>query len=624
MNTTAIRAAAHLTAQTRGRIAALSTALATQAANAEERLADASAWVRMWTPGVLLQWLWRHRLIAAALLALSALILGAARAWADPGTGATALNEGNPLISWMGIKDSDGVPIAKYTLSIDEGGLTKPHIAAFAAIDSAIYEIYLCYVATALWLIKKVLGFEWLGLFTKPFETIGGGIESAMDKFGLAPTALAVLAIIVACSTLIGKVAKAASNIAMGLLMVGLAATIFANPLAELIGPNGLLAKGRDTGMEISTSVSGGTGANVDNMIAQSADRFVRSPTQTINYGMVSDSISRKCKEAFTEGMKKGRGDELKDDMKNCDKDHGKDMHKRAMANPVSIFVSLSMFQMLGAFLIAFACYFAWHVVRAAVQAMLFAALAPPAFAFGIIPGGPQMFAFKTVLDCAMAYIAMIIYTAAFGAYNVVLDNVYRSTGNPIEAVFLTALVLAIAFAFFSPLRRMFDQQRDKIAAKFSSGSSAGSSANRLSKVADMMRIKQEIGDQFGWGKNRGSHRDPGRVDTQTGEGPVGPPLVGHHFEVSNPDIPPSAGPDPSSTPPPVGGNSSSPGSPAPQSAPAAPTRTYDGEVISRKRTHDRLAQAIQLQRSMRGGASSSPAGGPGGGMVRHSLSEAA
>lgn len=609
------------------RMVGIADAATGRAAAIGDRLLTYSLWVRAWTPWELVRWCWRHRLVTAALLAAAALILGAARVWADPGTGASALNEGNPMISWMGIKDSYGVSVSKYTLSIDEGGLSKPHIAAFAAIDSAIFEIYLCFVATALWLIKKVLGFGWLDLFTKPFETIGGGIEQAMNEYGLLATSLAVLAIIVVLSSLFGRLAKAASSIAMGLLMIGLAASIFASPLSDLVGSNGLLAQGRDTGMGIATSVSGGRGVKVDDMVAQSADRFLRSPTQMINYGMVSDSISRKCQQAFSDGINNGRGDKLKDDMKNCDKDKGKDLHKKAMANPVSIFVSLMMFQSLGAWLIAFACYFAWHVMRSAVQAMLFAALAPPAFAFGVIPGGPQMFAFKTVLDCAMAYAAMIIYTAAFGGYNVVLDNVFRSTSNPIEAIFLTGLVLAMAFAFFSPLRRMFDQQRDKLAAKFSSGASGGQSASRLSKVADMVRIKQELGDQFGWnqGGRDGSQWAPGRVDTAADSGGTGGADMTQHAEAlerfTDAFGPKEEGGAPAWVPTVAPNN-------APQSS-RRPAPSHEGEVISRRQNRDRLAQAMKLQRSMSGGGGPGPTGGGGGGtaaasVTRHALSEAA
>ncbi|OKH76750.1 hypothetical protein EB73_02340 [Mycobacterium sp. SWH-M3] len=491
-----------------------------------ETLQRAAAWVRVWSPAVLLRWCWRHKRITVLAAVGLLLVLGAAAAWADPGTGTENSNDGgNFLISWMGIKDSDGVPVAKYSLTLNEGGWNDPISTAFAKISSIFYEIYLCITTIALWLIKFVLEFEWLRLFTVPFQTIGRGVTETMDRFGLAATALAILAIVVVVTALLGKTAKAFSNIAMGMLMIGIAATIFANPLAELVGPDGLLAKGRDTGLEIATSVSDGTmsrqgdGANIDAMVSRLADRFLRSPTQMMNFGQVSDSVSRKCREAWSKGINNEHGDKLKDDIKGCDTVKGAQMHQKSMGNPAAILVPLNICGLLALLLVAFACYFVWHVVKAAVQAMLYASLAPPAFAIGVIPGGPQMFAWKTILDCAMAYAAMVIYTAAFGAYNVILDQVFKDSPNAVKSMFLTALVLAFGFAVFGPLRRMFDRQRDTMAAKLSGGGSAGRSGRgMLHNIADFSRAKSEIGQQFGWnqGGRGGKGRGPSSVDSES------------------------------------------------------------------------------------------------------------
>ena len=51
------------------------------------------------------------------------------------------------------------------------------------------------------------------------------------------------------------------------------------------------------------------------------ADRFLRKPTQMINFGEVSDSVSRECKKAWSKGIKEGHGDTLKDDIAGCSKD---------------------------------------------------------------------------------------------------------------------------------------------------------------------------------------------------------------------------------------------------------------------------------------------------------------
>jgi hypothetical protein len=572
-----------------------------------------------------LRWCWRHRLITAVIaVGLGLLIIGAARAWADPGTGGSA-DAGNVLISWMGIKDSDGVPVAKYTLTLNEGGWDDPASTMFAKVASIAYEIYLCVTATALWLIKFVLSFEWMSLFTVPFQTIGRGVDSAMDRFGLAATALAVLAIVVVCTVLAGRTAKAFSNIAMGMLMIGVAATIFANPLGELVGPDGLLAKGRDTGLEIATSVSDGAmskhgdGANVDQMVSRLADRFLRSPTQMINFGAVADSISRKCREAWSKGINNERGDKLKDDIKGCDSEKGEAMHQKSMGNPAAILVPLNICGFLALFLV-------WHVVKAAVQAMLFAALAPPAFAIGVIPGGPQTFAWKTVLDCATAYAAMVIYTAAFGAYNVILDQVFKESTNAIQSIFMTALVLAFGFAVFGPLRRMFDRQRDTMAAKLG-GSAMGGRGGRglLHKTADLSRIRQEIGDQFGWGRGgRGARRDPGRIETETDSssssggggggdgGPSDPVSVGD----------PAAG-APSTTGHGAAGSGTSDAEAAPDTGGRrAPEPEPAGAPTDSSRTRDTLDTAIRLYRASRGDIAGAASGGAGSG--RHALSEAA
>jgi len=490
-----------------------------------EALASASAWVRAWSPAVLLRWCWRHKMITALAAAALLLVLGAAVALADDGKGTANSDGGDVLISWMGIKDSDGTPVAKYNLTLNEGGWNDAISAIFAKIASISYEIYLVITTTALWLIKFVLEFKWLNLFTVPFQTIGNGVNHAMDRFGLAATALAILAIVVVCTALAGRTAKAFSNVAMGMLMIGVAATIFANPISELVGPDGLLAKGRDTGLEIATSVSdghmskSGDGANVDAMVSRLADRFLRKPTQMINFGEVSDSVSKACREAWSNGIKKEHGDKLKDDIKGCDTVKGKAMHQKSMGNPAAILVPLQICGLLALFLVAFACYFVWHVVKAAVQAMLFAALAPPAFAIGVIPGGAQMFAWKTVLDMFMAYAAMVIYTAAFGAYNVILDQVFKDSSNAIQSMFMTALVLAFGFAVFGPLRRMFDRQRDTMAAKLAGGAGRSGRSGRglLHNIADFSRARSEIADQFGWNRGgRDGGRAPSSVDSES------------------------------------------------------------------------------------------------------------
>ena len=96
-------------------------------------------------------------------------------------------------------------------------------------------------------------------------------------------------------------------------------------------------------------------------------------------------------------------------------------MHAKTMDSPPASLASLVMVSLLGGDADRFQLFFrlARHPHRGACAALR--RPGPPAFAIGgVIPGGPRLFAWKTVLDCLMAYAAMIIYVAAFGAYNAI------------------------------------------------------------------------------------------------------------------------------------------------------------------------------------------------------------
>ncbi len=606
----------------------LSTPRHRWARGAGSTLLDISAWIHTWTPAVLGRWIWRHRRLTMPAIAQAVLsLLMIAVASADPGTGASAGSEGSALSAWTGIKDSEGVPVAKYTLSLNEGGWSSPGIAVIAWLDSAIYEVYVFLISLSLWIIKFAIEFGWMDIFVEPFRVIAAGISNAMKSYGLAAMALAALAIVVVFTFLAQKTAKAYSQVAMGLLMVAVAATIFANPLADLVGSDGLLAQGRDTGLQVAATVSGGSlstagdGANIEPVIATLADRFLRAPTQLMNYGTVTDSISRKCKEAFSKGVENGRGDKLKDDMKGCDDVKGDELHKKAMGNPGSILAALPVFYFLGLFLIAFAFYFTWHLVRAAVQAMFFAILAPPAFAVGVIPGGPQTFAWKTVLDCAMAYLAMILFTAAFGGYNAILDTVFaRSGGNPIKAMVLVAIVLAFGFAFFSPLRRMFDRSRDSIAAKI--GGAPANAGRFGSRAKGMVRAAALAGAVRGSGRvdtnpppPSGSPAPAPGAGQTSSQGPADP-------AASTADAGDAGGADGGGSGGVAADTQGDQGAPASAPAPAPAEAATDAQRSARNsaQMRDVLATAIKLSQSSRATAGS----GGTNSVQRHSMSESA
>ena len=77
-----------------------------------------------------------------------------------------------------------------------------------------------------------------------------------------------------------------------------------------------------------------------------------------INFGEVSDSVSRTCRHAWSRGIKAGHVDALKDDIEGCDATKGPAMHQKSMGSPAAVLVPLSICGLLSVILVAFACYF--------------------------------------------------------------------------------------------------------------------------------------------------------------------------------------------------------------------------------------------------------------------------
>jgi hypothetical protein len=515
-------------------------------------------------------WLWLC--LAATVLGVAA-VAGAPVAAADDGTGAGTDLKGEPLIAWMGIKDSHGAPVAQYTLSLNHGSFSDPVAKVFAEIDGVLYESFLIVATTALWLIKKVMSFDWLNIFAVPFTKLSHAVDAALAQTGLATAALAVLGIVAGLAMLSGKVAKGASQIGMGLLIVALAATVFAHPMARLTGPNGWLANGRDDGLRLASMMAGDrpseatAEANVDNMVALLADRFIRIPTQLINYGRVSDSVSRECADAFSRSITDGRGDKAKDDLGNCDKRVGKKMHDHAMANPASILVGLNLTCLIAVFLIAFAGYFGWKILRCAMHAMMYAAMTAPAMAIGVIPGGLQSFAWKTAIDLALSYLAMVFYAAFLGGYIVVLKQIYDGHDQTAAPLFITALALVLGIAAIGPVQKVLERQRDTWATKLGQTPAHASSggAHLLTKAL----AAKEAADTLG--KLGRLLRRPKRItETPAADATASQDRPAREVPVeAGPSEPPPS--DPGGGPPPQGPTGGRPTPPPPSSAHAKP-----------------------------------------------------
>ena len=236
----------------------------------------------------------RTRLILG-LAALAALVvLPAGLAIADPGDGAA-----NSWVSPFQTKDSQGIPMSSYRLSIDEGGVTNPKNMFAATFLQFAWELYQIYVGTALWLFDYALQFQMLQTLRGPAAAIAGALQETIGQIGVIPALTVVAFGICAVWIQTGKAASGLAGLFIALLMGSLLTTAAVRPMEVIAGDSGLIMGSRDLGVGLSSQiVSGGESDSTDATELQSrssaklVDVFIRTPHQLINYG-ASDLVDK-------------------------------------------------------------------------------------------------------------------------------------------------------------------------------------------------------------------------------------------------------------------------------------------------------------------------------------------
>lgn len=160
------------------------------------------------------------------------------------------------LASWINVTDSHGVPVGAYGLSLDNGSLTNP-TASPSLITHWLYGDLPDHHRLALWLVDNVLSFEWLDVLAKPLNDLGPATATAIALHPFLIVAVGTIAaVIIALNMVRGRVSKAGAQIGTAAVLALLAVTLANKPLAELIGSGGLLAQGRDIGIQLATALS--------------------------------------------------------------------------------------------------------------------------------------------------------------------------------------------------------------------------------------------------------------------------------------------------------------------------------------------------------------------------------
>ncbi|OKH79724.1 hypothetical protein EB73_34735 [Mycobacterium sp. SWH-M3] len=425
--------------------------------------------------GLILRWIhsgsrWRVRIVYGLLIWQMAgifLLVIAGPAFADP-TGAQPSGGDKPnpadtsMFGWIDVKDSSDIPVSQYFIAVDQGNAfsvipgvnnDKKANIALAPILELEYGLVKITCQIALWIIGYGLSFKWMNFIATPFQKLGDATESLTNNTAILVLALTLAGGVAAFAVVRGRHSKAAYQVGSALVITALMGSVFAQPVAQLLGEDGYLSKARDVGISISSGITEGTGnspagsaANINKLQTSLADGFLRTPTQLLNFNANVDKNG--CKDVWNSGIRKGDRDKLKDAIEKCG-GSGKKMKYAADHLTGDRLASAAAIEILAGILLVFGCYLIGKIVLATIIALTNAILLPVVGTLGVVAGGLQGMAFKCLCNIGLALIKLPLTVVYAGAYASLLGSMLKVDGNPVQILLLATILLVIAVVAF-------------------------------------------------------------------------------------------------------------------------------------------------------------------------------
>jgi hypothetical protein len=327
----------------------------------------------------------RRGVTVAAAVPLLVLLTGSA-AWA----GGRRLGSTPSALSWIQLRDTHGVSVWCYEMSIDRGGVTSPGKLIWSYQIDFFWQVYRSGVVVAIWLIDWVLSFDWLARLATPALAMSRNLHAMVGRFGLGPVLLTAAATAAVVWMARGKWALGIVELFTSLLIASLAMGMLANPVGSVVGNRGVIMQSRDFGMRVAgvLAADGSRVLDADQLRAHTTgmlvDTFIRMPSQLLNFGQVLDG--GKCAKPYDAAVRAGpygTGSAIRDAVGRCDPALG-----AVAANPGSgQAISGLIISPAALFVLLFAILLAGSVFLAAVYALYQALRAVVTLVTGLLPG---------------------------------------------------------------------------------------------------------------------------------------------------------------------------------------------------------------------------------------------
>jgi len=418
---------------------------------------------------------WRRLLTVLGTVA-GVMIGGAVPAWAT--------SETPPALSWMVLKDSKGINVWSYEMSLNTGGVTSPGKFVWSFLVALVWQGYRAIVVFAIWLINWVLGFSWLDWVSTPVIALSKSITSLVHTFGLAPTFLTIMAATAAVHIFRGRWTLGAFDLVVGCAIAALAVGGLSNPVGLVTGQSGYIMQSRDLGLELSSGLAhnGDTASNADQMRQQTSamlvDTFIRMPDEMINFGrsLQGDPCEAKFDEVMRSGPH-GGDDTVRNAMKDCNASMGDyaDNPNSGMAISTIILSPSAIFVLLFALLLCVA------VMLAVVTVLHESLKLIVVMVWAILPGESRGSLWQTFANLVMALATMTFAVVFLTAYLLLLQSVFSSSNsgsNGVMATFIFIdLLIFMGIIMFWRGRTALKRSAARLAAMMAKRPSGGSSS---------------------------------------------------------------------------------------------------------------------------------------------------
>lgn len=406
-----------------------------------------------------------------------------AMATAEIGSGAT-VSAPNSALSWMNIKDSSGVELSSYVFATNRGGVLSPGNLILGFLIMVLFAIWLVAVTTGIWLPTDTLDFGWLTLVSKPLESVAHSLTGQIATSAMLVTAATIGAFFVAWFVARHYFAKAWAQVLTMVAMALLGPIFLAEPLAEVLSPDGLLAQGRNLGISVAAGLNGNSSPDPNQLVAtmqaDMADNFARRPLQVWNFGHVVDERPS-CRAIWSAGVAAGDEDRVKNGMKSC----GDSAAYAAADNPSVGQIGAGLLLLLSAMvLLLFAAYLSIKVIWAALDSIYYGFMTIFGFAAGGFVYGPtQNFTIRCVVHGFVSAGRMAVFVIFLGVYELFLGDLFAQAGGQVMSVFVIGAIVEIVAIFqLKRLSASLDRGNEWIANRFAlaiqtGGSNRGSGA---------------------------------------------------------------------------------------------------------------------------------------------------